>query len=130
MISDIKHFKYSLSSANNKSYQPIHSSQYSITHVLECHSCATLIKERTQFDRELLTLSSTLRHLSAPHKDATRFSLSSSWLRFCTHSFTVATHTHKERDRESIAVTSDLQSDQFFAHHAFSSAETKRPTSA
>ena len=45
-------------------------------------------------DRAVLTLSSTLRHLSAPHKDATRFSLSSSWLRFCTHSLTVATqHT-------------------------------------
>lgn len=35
------------------------------------------------------TLSSTRRHLSAPHNDATRFSLSSSRLRFSTHSFTV-----------------------------------------
>lgn len=50
----------------------------------------TLVQERIQLDRTVLTLSSTLRHLSAPHKDATRFSLSSSWLRLSTHSFTVA----------------------------------------
>ena len=49
----------------------------------------TLVKE--ELDRALLTLSSTLRHLSAPHRDATRFSLSSSWLKFCTHSLTVVT---------------------------------------
>lgn len=62
--------------------------------MVECCSCMTLVKERTQLDRAVLTLSSTLRHLSAPHKEATSFSLSSSWLRFCTHSLTVATqHT-------------------------------------
>lgn len=50
-------------------------------------------KFKINLDRVALTLSSTLRHLSAPHKEATRFSLSSSWLRFCTHSFTVTTRT-------------------------------------
>lgn len=50
-------------------------------------------EEGIHLDGAALTLSSTLRHLSAPHKEATRFSLSSSWLRFCTHSFTVTTRT-------------------------------------
>ena len=36
-----------------------------------------------------LTLSNTRRHLSAPHRDDTSFSLSSSWFKLLTHSFTV-----------------------------------------
>lgn len=36
-----------------------------------------------------LTLSSTRKHRSAPHKDDTSFSLSSSWFKLSTHSFTV-----------------------------------------
>lgn len=53
-----------------------------------------LAGERVASVTAILTLSSTLRHLSAPHRDATRFSLSSSWLRFCTHSLTVAQQGH------------------------------------
>lgn len=50
---------------------------------------------QSQPDRAVLTLSSTLTQRSAPHNDTTRFSLSSSWLRFCTYSLTV-TRTRTE----------------------------------
>lgn len=44
-----------------------------------------------------LTLSNTRKHLSAPQRDATSFSLSSSWLKFSTHSFTVEKSSQRIR---------------------------------
>lgn len=75
-----------LSSDHKKSCHPVAD---------EWNSC--IRKENIKLhNTAVLTLSSTLRHLSAPHKDATRFSLSSSSFRLCTHSLTVTTHTREK----------------------------------
>lgn len=96
-----------------------------------------------QLDEAVLTLSSTLRQRSAPHRDATRFSLSSSWLRFSTHSFTAATsqrhtrvtrqHTHTNcwtvNTTDSEPRETDVSTDKrFIIKTGFREAETLKKT--
>lgn len=45
--------------------------------------------DRLIWPSDTLTLSNTRKHLSAPHREDTSFSLSSSWFKLSTHSFTV-----------------------------------------